>query len=1096
MVAAPKSDPVVEALQAFADRVKAKFSAGKVGEPEDQLRGPFETMLTDIGVALGYDVIPEGEVRVDVFGRPDYGVNVGGILNGYAEMKAPGVGVDPHKFSGHNKEQWERYKDIPNLVYCDGNDFALYRTGERVRSIVSISPSIQTKGKSAVTAETAQEIQILLRDFFSWEPIPPDKPEKLAKTLAPLCRLLREDVLTAISNENSALSQLAEDWRTALFPEADDSKFADAYAQALTYALLLARLDPATKKTGFLNTNAASEALQTGHALLAQTLRILADPQAKDEIGTAISMLERVISAVDPDKLKKDPEHDVWLYFYEDFLAAYDPVLRKDYGNYYTPKEVVHCQVSLVKELLAGPLKHKYGFASGKVIYLDPGVGTGTYPLGVIDSAAETIAEAEGKGSIPGVVTALANNLYAFEILVGPYAVAHLRLTQRITDLKAKVPEDGVRVYLTDTLETPEIKPSAKMPLYLRPLSEEHKKAARVKKDEPVLVCMGNPPYRRQTLDERVTDKKTAEELRERLLGDFLKLAKDKTIFSHIASLYNDYVYFWRWALWKVFESKPGPGVVSFISASSYLDGPGFIGMREVMRRIFDELWIIDLEGVPEGPRKSENIFNIGTPVAVAIGIRIDQAQLETPATVHYACFKGTRKEKLDLLENVSSFSDISWTDCPNGWSDIFMPLPESTFGDWPRLIDIFPWQQPGMMMGRTWPKGALPSVLEKRWERLVTSEQSEKEQLFPDRDYGRRISSSLNPTYPHFPEGELISETSITSMRPPIVRCGYRSLDRQWILADPRLIDLQRPALWYCQSDSQVYLCSLLTNPIGAGPAATTSAYICDKHYFRGSYGGKDIIPLWRDPYATQPNVTTGLLEILSTSYGVDISPESLFSYCYGILSCTGYTQRFFEELNTSSVRIPVTADVRIFKEVSEAGRRMIWLHTYGERFAPEGEKLATIPSGKARSVKPIPGTPDGYPESYDHDEETLIVGEGTFEPVSKEVWEFEISGMNPLHKWLGYRMKDSSGRKSSLLDNIGPDTWPNEFTTELLQLLWVLEATVEAQASLSKYLDSVLNGPLIPASELPLPSEDQRKEPKLPKPPREDQGQLEFEE
>jgi hypothetical protein len=169
---------------------------------------------------------------------------------------------------------------------------------------------IKTKGKSAITVETAKEIQILLQDFFSWEPISPDKPEKLAKTLAPLCRLLREDVLTAISNENSALSQLAEDWRTALFPEADDNKFADAYAQALTYALLLARLDPATKKTGFLNTNAASEALQTGHALLAQTLRILADPQAKGEIGTAISMLERVISAVDPDKLKKDPEHD------------------------------------------------------------------------------------------------------------------------------------------------------------------------------------------------------------------------------------------------------------------------------------------------------------------------------------------------------------------------------------------------------------------------------------------------------------------------------------------------------------------------------------------------------------------------------------------------------------------------------------------------------------------------------------------------------------------------------------------------------------------------------------------------------------------
>jgi hypothetical protein len=1084
MAAISKSDPVADALKVFADRVKAKFSAGRVGEPEDQIRGPFETLLTEIGTVLGYDVIPEGEARVGALGRPDYGVNVDSLLNGYAEMKAPGIGVDPNKFKGHDKDQWGRYKEIPNLVYCDGNDFALYRTGERVRDIISISPDIKTKGKAAITEGSAREIQSLLQDYFSWEPIPPDKPEKLAKTLAPLCRLLREDVLTAISNENSALSQLAEDWRRALFPDADDNKFADAYAQALTYALLLARLDPATKKTGFLNTNAASEALQTGHALLAQTLRILADPQAKDEIGTAISMLERVISAVDPDKLKKDPEHDVWLYFYEDFLAAYDPVLRKDYGNYYTPKEVVHCQVNLVKELLAGPLEMKNGFASGKVIYLDPGVGTGTYPLGVIDSAVETIREAEGKGSIPGVVTTLANNLYAFEILVGPYAVAHLRLTQRITDLRAKLPKDGVRVYLTDTLESPEIKPSAHMPLYLRPLSEEHKKAARVKKDEPVLVCMGNPPYRRQTFDERVTDAKTAEVLRERLLGDFLKLAKDKTIFSHIASLYNDYVYFWRWALWKVFESKPGPGIVSFISAASYLAGPGFIGMREIMRRTFDELWIINLEGAGEGPRKTENIFSIETPVAVAIGIRYEEAAPDVPAKVHYCCFTGTREDKLKKLDSVTGFADIEWEDCPNS--------------DWPRLIDIFPWQQPGIMMGRTWPKGTLPSVLEKRWDGLVSSDQPEKEQLFPDRDYGRRITSSLSPTYPKFPDGELISEASTTSLRPPVVRYGYRSFDRQWLLADPRLLDLQRPALWYCQSDSQVYLCSLLTNEIGYGPAATTSAHICDKHYFRGSYGGKDVIPLWRDPDAAQPNITQGLLKILFAYYGSDVSPEALFSYCYGILSCVDYTQRFFEELKTSSIRIPLTADADTFEEVTKAGHRMIWLHTYGERFTPEGEKPGTIPSGEARSMIPIPVTPDEYPDRYDYDEETgtLLVGVGTFGPISRDVWEFEISGMNPLHKWLSYRMKDPSGRISSPLDKIGPDTWPNEFTTELLQLLWVLEATIGAQVELSRLLDDVLNGPLIPATELPIPDEDQRKEPKLPKPAREDQGQLEFEE
>src|SRR5690606_29832130 len=144
---------------------------------------------------------------------------------------------------------------------------------------------------------------------------------------------------------------------------------------------------------------------------------------------------------------------------------------------------------------------------------------------------------------------------------------------------------------------------------------------------------------------------------RERLLGQFYTQAVGRTIFSHIASLYNDYVYFWRWAIWKVFESTGGAGIVSFITASSYLNGPGFMGMREVMRRTFDELWIVDLGGGGLGARRSENVFSIRTPVAIAIGVRYGDARPDIAAEVHYSRVEeGSRAAKLEQLVAVTTF--------------------------------------------------------------------------------------------------------------------------------------------------------------------------------------------------------------------------------------------------------------------------------------------------------------------------------------------------------------------------------------------------------------------------------------------------------
>ncbi len=1069
-----------EYLVTFANSVREKFSSVLVGQPEDQLKNPVENLIRSLGAQLGHTMNVITEATAEDIGRPDMAVAVDGALAGHIELKKPGTGADPTRFTGHNAQQWRKFQELPNLIYTDGNDWALYRSGQRIGDIVDIG-EIDQRGVRGLKQEKTAVFLTIIRDFLTWEPVTPASPRALAELLAPLCRLLRDDVLTAVKDRDSALAQLAYEWRTTLFPDATDEAFADAYAQTLTYALLLARFEGASD----LHPNRAAETLVHKHKLLGHVLTLLTDSQTRHEIGTGVDILVRVIGGVDPVRLmERGP--DLWLYFYEDFLAAYDPRMREERGVYYTPVQVVRCQVRLVGQLLVEHFGKAMTYADDEVVFLDPAAGTGTYPLAAITEAIDRVQARYGAGAVPQRATMLANNVHAFELLVGPYAVAHLRVTQKLQEAGATLPADGVHVYLTDTLESPDVAPPGRLPLSLRPLVDEHRRAGKVKKETRVLVCMGNPPYSRQAFDaSEGTDDPEAR--LDRLLGDFIRLARGRTMFSHIASLYNTYVYFWRWALWKVFESPDslGHGIVSFITASSYLNGPGFLGVREVMRRIFDELWIIDLEGGTLGARRTENVFAIQTPVAIAVGVRYGRPNPNTPATVHYTKIAGGREEKLAELDSVRSFSDLDCQECSTEWTAPLIPAGSGAFSSWPLLTDLFPWQHPGVKVGRTWPIAVTREVATERWRRLVSSPPSDRGELFADKRFGR--STSTRPSAGMWPppaSPQPIQDITPSSPVPRVARYAHRSFDRKWILADGRLFRTPSQPLWIAYSEEQVYLTSLLTDKLGNGPAATVTANIPDLHHFHGR-GGKDVVPLWRNASETEPNVTTGLLDHLAQVYEQSVSPEDFFAYCYAILAGPEYTQHFAEDLATSSPRIPLTADVSLFYQGVELGRRLVWLHTYGARFVPEGEQAGTVPSGRARAVRPVPVTAEGYPNDFHWDEaaETLHVGEGTFAPISRAVWEFEVSSLRPVKSWLGYRMREPAGRKSSPLDEIRPREWPAEFTEELLELLWVLEHTVDMSSDLATFLEAVIQGNVLPAEDLPTPTENQRKAPEIPR-------------
>ena len=229
-----------------------------------------------------------------------------------------------------------------------------------------------------------------------------------------------------------------------------------------------------------------------------------------------------------------------------------------------------------------------------------------------------------------------------------------------------------------------------------------------------------------------------------------------------------------------------------------------------------------------------------------------------------------------------------------------------------------------------------------------------------------------------------------------------------------------------------------------------------------------------------TKANVTKGVLPLLSATYGRDVTAEELFAFAYAVLATPSYVRHFWEELRNPGPRLPLPKDGKLFSKLADAGRELVWLHTFGERFVPAGKRAGEVPPGKAKCIVGTPTAAADYPEDYEYDPSTqeLRVGKGRFGGVRREVWEYGVSGLQVVDSWLGYRMKKRSGKKSSPLDEIRPASW--SFDGELLELLWVLDATVDRLPKLDALLTELLAVEHLPATAFPTPTDAERQGPK----------------
>jgi predicted helicase len=603
----PSPDP----FQTYLEEVRRKRATGMARE--HAYRGALEHLLQDTGDAIEA-INDSAQVAC---GAPDFIVLRRATPVGYVEAKDIDTSLD----DAERSPQLKRYREsLTNLILTDYLEFRWYVEGEeRERARLA---TVTSEGKVKSTKAGIQEVSELLERFFAQEAPMLSTAKELAQRMASLARMIRELIEEAYKREDKEgrlHGQLAA-FRETLIPELNPEQFADMYAQTITYGLFAARVR-APAGTEFTRQQAAWNLPKT-NPFLRRLFNEIAGPDLSSEISWAVDDLAHLLAKADMSEVLKDfgkatKQEDPVVHFYETFLAHYNPRMRQRRGVYYTPEPVVSYIVRSIDHLLKTRFDRPMGLADEKVMILDPACGTGTFLYFVIQEIHDTVVRKRGEGAWNSYVKEkLLPRIFGFELLMAPYAMAHMKLALQLQELGYDFEGDErLGIYLTNSLE--EAITKAETLGFARFISDEADAAAEIKKEKPIMVVLGNPPY-------SVSSANKGEHI-ERLMDRYKDAVRDE---RNIQPLSDDYIKFVRFAHDRV--ERTGYGIVGMITNHSYLSGLIHRGMREELLKSFDEIYILDLHGnaligdkAPDGG-PDENVFDIRQGVAISLMVKVE----------------------------------------------------------------------------------------------------------------------------------------------------------------------------------------------------------------------------------------------------------------------------------------------------------------------------------------------------------------------------------------------------------------------------------------------------------------------------------------
>ncbi|RXG62847.1 DNA methyltransferase [Candidatus Atribacteria bacterium 1244-E10-H5-B2] len=944
-------------------------------------------------------------------GNPDFRIWDGkNHITGYIEAKDPSVANLDYI---EDTEQLERYcSTFPNVILTNFYEFRLYRDGQCIAQTTIGRPLIAKRLQIVPPVENAAKLVELFELFFSFSQPKVRTARSLAIELAKRTRFLRDEVIAVEMEENDSKGHkqivgFYEAFKKYLIGTITEKQFADLYAQTITYGLFAAR----TRADGEFNRRLAFDYIPHTIGILRDVFRFISLEEPPKSLQIIVEDIAEILHVTEVNKILHEYYHtgkgrDPIIHFYETFLATYDPGIRERRGVYYTPEAVVGYIARSIHSILKSHFGLADGFASEEVKLLDPAGGTLTFPAEAIRLAASEFKEKYGEGGLHRWISKhILANFYAFELMMAPYAIGHLKMGFIFDELGYKMANDErFKLYLTNTLEMEEIKQVA-IP-GLSSLSEESHLAGRVKKEQPVLVILGNPPYSGISAN---INEWTERLLKEDIDGTQSYYKVDgQPLGEKKLWLQDDYVKFLRFAQWKIQTS--GYGIVGMITNHSYLDNPTFRGMRQSLMKTFDEIYILDLHGnslkketTPAGG-KDENVFDIRQGVAIALFIKNKKAK--EPKVFHLDKY-GLREEKYEWLDQ-NQFNEKNYHEIKPA-SPWYFFIPRNTskiqqYLKWEKITEIFPVNNVGIVTARdkfaidfdkNTLKNRIRQFLDLKIDNILIAEAFKlKDTSTFKLDKFRKELAKDDNWQDYF---------KLITYRPFDVRYIYYS---KWVIERP-IYDTMRHML-------QENVGLITPRQFKEEPGAfiteniighkTVSAY--DINYFFPLYLYPDVnIKDLLNQHQTEkePNIPPTFFEKLESVYQKKLTPEDILYYIYGVFYSNIYRETYADFLRIDFPRVPFTVDYSLFKEMVKFGKKLADLHLLKSTALDTPIAKYQGNSNNDRIEKII----------YEEYEKRIYINKDKyFEGIAPEVWNYHIGGYQVLQKYL----KD---RKSRMMDD-----------------------------------------------------------------------------
>ena len=955
-------------------------------------------------------------------GNPDFRVWDGNNhITGYIEAKDPSVtNLDYIEES----EQLARYRStFPNVILTNFYEFRLYRDGELIEKVSIGRSIIARKLLTAPPVENENDFYELLNKFFSFSLPSIPTAKALALELAKRTRFLRDEIISIELAEEENRKQRAilgfyEAFKKYLIGTLTEKQFADLYAQTITYGLFAAR----TRAAEDFNRKLAFTYIPNTIGILRDVFQFISLGDSPKPLQIIVDDISEVLKVTDVKNIlqtyfREGKGKDPIIHFYETFLAAYDPSIRERRGVYYTPEPVVNYIVKSLHHLLKTHFALPDGLADENVTLLDPAAGTLTFPAEALKTAVAEFTEKYGEGGKSNFIRKqILPNFYAFELMMAPYAIGHLKMSFLFEEFGYRFADDErFNLYLTNTLEMEELE-QIDIP-GLSSLSEESHLAGKVKKKQPILVVLGNPPYSGISAN---INEWTERLLKEDIDGaqSYYKVDGESLGEKNPKWLQDDYVKFLRFAQWKI--ERAGFGIVGMITNHSYLDNPTFRGMRQSLTKTFNEIFILDLHGnslkketAPNGG-KDENVFDIRQGVAIALFIK---QKNKRGCKVYHKDLYGLQEVKYNWLFK-NKFSKRNYTQIkPQSPWYFFFPMETERFHkylQWKSINEIFPLNGVGMTTARDsfvidFDKNRLKNRI-----RLFKHSDLKNDELHTFFQINKKKGWDIRKAWNML---QSITDSELSDYIKPVM---YRPFDVRWIFYHDSVVwrTVKRVMRHMLEGKN---LGIITPRQFKESPGAFITEHIIG-HKTVSAYDINYLFPLYLyadkekntpKPGATimmifepkaqyftrKPNIETKIYEKLEKTFGKKPIPEEILYYIYGIFYSNTYRSKYAEFLRVDFPRVPFTANYEIFKKVAAYGKQLADLHLL------KSEAL-NKPISKYRGS----GENDRI-EKIKYDEKTNCVHinkEKHFDSITPELWNYHIGGYQVLHKFL----QDRKGR------------------------------------------------------------------------------------